>query len=233
MKRIRISHSTEYRYRVPVTFGEHQAMLRPRKGHDVHIAGWQLDIEPEAEVEWVRDIYGNSIAHLTFSGPAAKLRIASEIEVDLFEADAIDCPIRSFGKLYPFQYAGNKQVEIMSHRIPSYPHDGPALVDWLREFYAVLMMESVRQWGFASRFVTGYIQMAEGQHGASHAWTEVYLPGAGWRGFDPTNNKLAGSEHISVAVARSQEKAMPVSGTWSGPADAFEGMGVVVEVAPV
>ena len=77
---------------------------------------------------------------------------------------------------------------------------------------------------------TGYIQMLEGQHGATHAWTEVYLPGAGWRGFDPTNNKLAGSEHISVAVARSQEKAMPVSGTWSGPADAFAEMNVLVKV---
>jgi transglutaminase-like putative cysteine protease len=96
--------------------------------------------------------------------------------------------------------------------------------------YAVLMMEAARCWGFGARFVTGYIQMAHGQHGATHAWTEIYLPGAGWRGFDPTNNKLVGSEHISVAVAREQEKAMPLSGSWEGPAGAFERLEVSVQV---
>jgi transglutaminase-like putative cysteine protease len=96
--------------------------------------------------------------------------------------------------------------------------------------FAVLMMEAARCWGFGARFVTGYIQMADGQHGATHAWTEVYVPGAGWRGFDPTNNKLVGAEHISVAVAREQEKASPLSGTWEGPAGAFERMDVSVQV---
>jgi transglutaminase-like putative cysteine protease len=72
--------------------------------------------------------------------------------------------------------------------------------------------------------------MAEGQHGATHAWTEIYIPGAGWHGFDPTNNKMAGSEHIAVAVAREQEKAMPVSGTWDGPGHAFSHMNVSVQV---
>ena len=97
--------------------------------------------------------------------------------------------------------------------------------------YAVLMMEVARYLGFGARFVTGYIQMAEGQHGATHAWTEIYLPGAGWRGFDPTNNKLAGSEHISVAVAREQENAAPIAGSWSGPSEAFQRMEVSVQVA--
>jgi transglutaminase-like putative cysteine protease len=86
------------------------------------------------------------------------------------------------------------------------------------------MMEGARHWGFGARFVTGYIQMGEGQHGATHAWTEIYIPGAGWHGFDPTNNKIVGGEHVSVAVAREQEKASPLSGSWHGPADAFNRM---------
>src|SRR5262249_51676826 len=60
------------------------------------------------------------------------------------------------------------------------------------------------------------IQMGEGQHGATHAWTEIYIRGAGWHRFDPTN-KIAGSEPVSVAVAREQEKASPLSGSWHGP----------------
>lgn len=96
--------------------------------------------------------------------------------------------------------------------------------------FAVFMMEAARHWGLAARFVTGYIQMGEGQHGATHAWTEIYVPGAGWLGFDPTNNKPAGTEHVTAGVARSQEKAAPLAGSWSGPADAFQSLNVVVTV---
>ena len=81
--------------------------------------------------------------------------------------------------------------------------------------------------------MTGYIQLGEGQHGATHAWTEIYVPGLGWRGFDPTNNMLAGIEHVSVAVAREQDQAMPLTGAWEGPSGAFERMDVSVQVVQV
>ncbi len=110
------------------------------------------------------------------------------------------------------------------------PHETLRLGSGSCRDYAVLMMEAARYWGFGARFVTGYIQMQEGQHGATHAWTEIYLPGSGWRGFDPTNNKLVGSEHISVAVSREQERAMPISGSWEGPSDAYHFMDVSVQV---
>lgn len=113
------------------------------------------------------------------------------------------------------------------------PHETLALGSGSCRDYAVLMMEAARAWGFGARFVTGYIQMTEGQHGATHAWTEIYLPGAGWRGFDPTNNKRAGTEHTSVAVAREQDKAIPLTGTWEGPSNAFERIEVSVQVVAV
>ena len=59
------------------------------------------------------------------------------------------------------------------------------------------------------------------------------LPGAGWQGFDPTNDKRVGREHIAVAVAREQEKAMPISGSWFGAPDDFAGLEVKVEVVAV
>jgi hypothetical protein len=75
MKRIRIVHCTAYTYHSPVEFGPHRALVRPREGHDVHIADARLKIEPAASVRWYRDIYGNSIAIITFTEPAEKLRV--------------------------------------------------------------------------------------------------------------------------------------------------------------
>lgn len=113
------------------------------------------------------------------------------------------------------------------------PHVTLALGTGSCRDYAVLMMEAARMWGFGARFVTGYVQMNEGQHGSTHAWTEIYLPGAGWHGFDPTNNTLVGDQHIPVAVSCEQERAAPLVGTWSGPPDAFERMEVSVQVVGI
>jgi transglutaminase-like putative cysteine protease len=283
MKHIQILHRTEYHYRAPVNLGPHRAMIRPREGHDVHIERASLQIEPQADVRWLRDIYGNSIAVLTFSEPTRQLKLLSDVTVALYDDNPVECLLEPSAILYPFQYSANEQVEIVPYRLPSYPHDGPAVQNWLLDLYrpgqlvntwellsnlntrifeafqynyrpeysvqlpcttlalgtgscrdyAVFMMEAARHWGFAARFVSGYIQMAEGQHGATHAWTEIYLPGAGWRGYDPTNNKLVGAEHVSVAVAREQDKASPLFGTWSGPADAFDRMEVSVQVVSI
>lgn len=280
MPRKRIIHETTYHYNQPVTFGVHRALMRPREGHDVHIVSARIELEPRANIRWLRDIEGNSVAILTFEEQGSKLRLLSEIDVDLNDEKTIECLIDPQAKSFPFQYSPDEQIELVPYRLPSYPYDGPSLHQWLLQLYqpgqlidtfellcrlnthifqslqysarynpgvqlphetlslgggtcrdyAVLMMEAARHWGFGARFVTGYIQMEAGQHGATHAWTEIYLPGAGWRGFDPTNNKLAGAEHISVAVARAQEKAMPLSGSWEGPGDAFEQMNASVQV---
>ncbi len=280
MKQIRITHETAYYYRAPVRLGTHRAMMRPREGHDVRIVSASAEVDPQANVRWLRDIYGNSIAVLTFSEPTQHFKLRSDVTVALHHESGSECLLEPSAVSYPFQYAANEQVEIVPYRLPSYPHDGPAIQKWLLDLYrpgqlidtwellnnlntrifeafqyryrpeygvqlpcttlslgsgscrdyAVFMMEAARHWGFAARFVTGYIQMAEGQHGATHAWTEIYLPGAGWRGYDPTNNKLAGAEHVSTGVAREQEKASPLSGSWEGPSDAFDRMEVSVQV---
>src|SRR5271157_4316677 len=135
MKRIRITHVTEYFYHSPVTFGPHCAMLRPREGHDLHIESSRLRIEPNASVRWLRDIYGNSIAIITFTEPGQKLRLFSEMNVDLYDDTPIDCVIDPIAQCYPFQYDANEQVEIIQYRLPSYPHDGPGLQQWLLDLY--------------------------------------------------------------------------------------------------
>lgn len=100
--------------------------------------------------------------------------------------------------------------------------------------FATLMIEAVRQLGFAARFVSGYIYSDELEDtrsaGATHAWLQVYLPGSGWIAFDPTNNLIGGNELIRVGMARHASLASPLSGTWMGaPAD-YLGMTVEVQV---
>lgn len=106
--------------------------------------------------------------------------------------------------------------------------------------YAWLMIEALRRLGMAARFVSGYLYDesldAEGEvamvgAGVTHAWLEVYLPGAGWITYDPTNNLIGGSQLIRVAVVRDPAFAAPISGVWYGDADAYEGMAVTVQVS--
>jgi transglutaminase-like putative cysteine protease len=96
--------------------------------------------------------------------------------------------------------------------------------------FANLFMEAVRCLGLASRFVSGYLHTPPStiNFGATHAWAEVYLPGAGWKGFDPTIGEIAGINHIPVAVARLLESVPPIAGSFVGIPGASLDVGVWV-----
>jgi len=104
--------------------------------------------------------------------------------------------------------------------------------------FALFMMEAVRAVGLAARFVSGYLYdpALDGAGdamvgaGSTHAWMQVYLPGAGWQEFDPTNGIIGGANLIPVAVARAPEQALPVQGTYEGLVDDFVTMEVDVSV---
>ncbi len=104
--------------------------------------------------------------------------------------------------------------------------------------YAWLMIEAVRRLGLACRFVSGYLydpaldggDVGMTGSGATHAWLQVYLPGAGWRNYDPTNRITQGFDLIPVAIARHPAQVIPLSGSWMGAADAYLGMDVTVAI---
>jgi transglutaminase-like putative cysteine protease len=102
--------------------------------------------------------------------------------------------------------------------------------------FAVLFAEAARSLGFGARIVSGYFYNPDqdriGSQGAgsTHAWAEVFVPGAGWITFDPTNRSVGGFNLIPVAVARDIRQAMPVVGSFVGMTDAFQGMWVEVIV---
>ncbi|MEE4189876.1 MAG: transglutaminase family protein [Roseobacter sp.] len=82
---------------------------------------------------------------------------------------------------------------------------------------AVLFVDCCRAEGLAARFASGYQRgnlLSERRH--LHAWPEVYLPGGGWRGFDPTHGLALADTHVTIAAAAHARDTMPVSGVFNG-----------------
>lgn len=102
--------------------------------------------------------------------------------------------------------------------------------------FALLFMEAARRFGFAARFVTGYLNdTATGPDamvggGATHAWADVFVPGEGWIEFDPTNRITAGSALIRVATTRAPAQASPISGSFDAGAGVCLSLDVSVDV---
>jgi transglutaminase-like putative cysteine protease len=103
---------------------------------------------------------------------------------------------------------------------------------------AVLFIEAARSLGFGARVVTGYLYRASADAGApsaigagaTHAWADIYVPGAGWITYDPTNHTIGGMDLIRVAVTRDISQAVPIKGSFVGVPGSYLGMTVDVAV---
>lgn len=283
MKRIEISHSTQYSFGAPVQLEQHMLLLRPREGHDLRIAASELNISPEAKLDWRRDYYDNVRCIASFEpGQVNTLTIASRLEVELYETMPLNFLVAEHALHFPFDYLPEEQTALRPHMEPLYQDDA-TLMDWLAPFrklpadtetftvldklnhqihdqiryqareepgvlrpaqmlegqqgscrdMATLFMESCRRLGIAARFVSGYAHAPSTEAGgaSSHAWAEAYLPGAGWKGFDPTNASVVGPDHIPVAVHRDPEAIPPVAGSIIGPDKVATGMTVNVRIS--
>lgn len=281
MRRIRIEHTTQYDYPQSVELLPHTLHLRPREGHDIRIESSRLSITPEFAIRWQRDVYGNSVAVVTFQAPSNQLIITSEVCIEHYEDQPLDFMLEDHAKQFPFNYNPMEQIDLVSYQLAVFPQDFKALRDWLADVYrpgalvettalleginakirsqlqytireepgvqsptqtlalgrgscrdfATLFVEACRYMGMASRFVSGYLVTdPAGAHASTHAWAEVYLPGSGWRGFDPTIGKLASGDNIAIAVHRHPEAVPPIAGSFVGPTSPRPAMSVKVQV---
>jgi transglutaminase-like putative cysteine protease len=98
--------------------------------------------------------------------------------------------------------------------------------------FATLFIEICRSCGLASRFISGYLlnQAAVEGNATTHAWSEIYLPGSGWRGFDSTSGLVVGGDHIAVAVHRHPEAIPPIAGSFLGTPNAKPSLEVDVQL---
>ena len=290
-----IVHTTQYRYREPVSFGEHRVMFRPRDSHDLRVLATDLVCSPEAQIRMIQDPHSNSVALVTPQHPACELKIVCTFSIEHAPGDGSELELSPSALIFPFAYAVQERLDLEPYMRPLHDDPDGVLSHWVRQFmrtdgptgtrelllqmngfirehfayvardeegtrtplqtlqqgsgscrdFALLMIEAVRSLGMAARFVSGYLYdpaldaAAPGNSlptgaGSTHAWLQVYLPGAGWVPFDPTNNLRAGSAQlIRVGVARDPSQAAPISGTWFGPASAYLGLSASVQVRRV
>lgn len=97
---------------------------------------------------------------------------------------------------------------------------------------ATLLMEAARAMGLAARFASGYLDCPASEAGraAMHAWTEVYLPILGWRGFDPTLGEPCSLKHTVVGVSHHPRGVMPISGLFTGASSDYIEMVAYVKI---
>jgi transglutaminase-like putative cysteine protease len=273
MRRIQIKHTTRYSYEEEVILLPHTLHLRPREGHDIRLESSRLEIAPEFQIRWQRDVYGNSVAIVNFLNSARELVVTSEVVVEHYEDQPVDFVLADTAQLYPFRYDPMEQVDLTPYQLALFPQDQPQLHQWLENVYrpgqlidtaelltninnkivqelkykvreepgvqtpattlskgkgscrdfATLFIECCRYCGFASRFVSGYLlsdAATDQTHASTHAWSEIYLPGSGWRGFDSTSGLLVGGDHIAAAVHRHPEAVPPIAGSFLGTPNA-------------
>lgn len=280
MTRLRIQHETIYRYTRPVKFGLHRAVLRPREGHDIRVEAMELTTSPAADIRWIRDVFGNSVALLRFRRPAKVLRITSDVRI----SRTPPYPHRRHDTLptpFPPVYDPLENAVVSAYRTLTYPEDAGAIERWLARHcprrpkdveqvirqinraiyrriryvrreemgvltpgqtieggvgscrdFATLLLDAARSLGIAARFASGYMECTAAQagHASTHAWVEIYLPGHGWRGYDPTLGTETDDRHVAAGLSNHPRGVMPVSGSFFGGADACKSLDVKVKV---
>lgn len=279
MSWLRITHETVYHYNRPVDLGRHRLVLRPREGHDLRVEVFDLTIGAEHQVEWSRDIFGNSVALVEFSKPTDMLRIESRVLV--WRAPYASHSTAGDKAAWPAVYDDLEMIVVDAYRRPVYPDDRDIVKTWLASPHwtkpetveaaleqigrriqadirytrrdesgvfppsktlagatgscrdmATLFLETARALGIAARFASGYLECEAADLGeaSTHAWIEAYVPGRGWRGYDPSWGGPTSHKHIVTGVSNHPRGVMPVSGHFFGEREDYIGMTVRVHM---
>jgi transglutaminase-like putative cysteine protease len=135
MSILSVNHVTVYRYRQPVSFGEHRMMFRPRDGHDQRVLESRLTIEPEpVSLRWVHDVFDNCVTLAEFGARARELRFESTVRLQHVVSAAPEFQIEDYARTYPFSYSADEMPDLL-RSIERRSADPQRLVDkWVRQF---------------------------------------------------------------------------------------------------
>ncbi len=136
MTLLTVRHITTYRYRQPVSFGQHRMMFRPRDSFDQKLLDARLSNTPEPSgIRWVHDAFGNCVAIVEFPQHASEeLRFESNIWLDHSPSTGPEFQIEEAARRYPFLYDPEEMPDLMPAIRPQYPDPDHTLHDWVRRF---------------------------------------------------------------------------------------------------
>jgi transglutaminase-like putative cysteine protease len=134
--RLRIRHTTRYRYTAPVRFGLHRLVLRPREGHRTTVVRHCIQLSPGADITWMTDIFGNHIAFAEFTEPAAELMVENDVIIDRLDGatdeGAATAP-RPSAVTLPVSYLQSEKAVVDAYAIPVYPDEADQVAAWTRD----------------------------------------------------------------------------------------------------
>lgn len=133
MSRYAIQHRTHYRYARPVELGPHRLMVRPTDSHDLRLEHATLTLSPLAHVRWAHDVFGNSIATVTFNAPTDELLIESQLEVTRYSLGDAAIELLPEVATWPFIYAPDDRMNLGPFLTCRYGQCTPAVVAWAQE----------------------------------------------------------------------------------------------------
>jgi len=137
MSRLRIIHETNYCYKEAVRFGPHRLILRPREGHDVRVEEMRLEISPEFELEWSRDLFGNSVATVHILSPADQLRIRSEVVLNHTSPFPLRGSRPAVHVNYPVEFTEMESAVAAAYLATTHPDDVSAVKEWITKMIDV------------------------------------------------------------------------------------------------
>ena len=132
MSRLRIVHETTYTYKKAVRFGPHRLILRPREGHDLRVEEMRLEIAPDFELEWSRDLFGNSVAIAHISSAADQLRMRSEVLLH----QTSPFPLRQVRRArvnFPINFSEVESAVASAYLASTYPQDVEIVRAWIND----------------------------------------------------------------------------------------------------
>jgi hypothetical protein len=129
-----IVHTTVYRYRQPVTFGEHRVMFRPRDSHDLRVLATDLDVSPESDVRMIQDPLSNSVALVQPLEKADTLQIVCSFTIEHAHSMNLELPLSPSAEFFPFAYYARRALRPRALPEPLSRRPDGELTAWARQF---------------------------------------------------------------------------------------------------
>lgn len=129
-----IVHTTIYRYRAPVTFGEHRVIFRPRDSHDQRVLATDLLVSPVADVRLILDVHSNSVALVQPTVEAEELRIVCSFTIEHAHSNNLELPLSPSAEIFPFAYSVDERFDLEQYLRPHHDDPGGVLTAWARQF---------------------------------------------------------------------------------------------------